>query len=46
MVVDAIAQRDYPLVIAAVIVGGLVVTVGNLIADIAYGFADPRIRAR
>jgi peptide/nickel transport system permease protein len=43
---NAIASRDYPLVIAAVLVAGIMVAVGNLLADIGYGLADPRIRAR
>ena len=43
---NAIASRDYPLVVAAVIVGAVMVTIGNFLADIGYGVADPRIRAR
>jgi peptide/nickel transport system permease protein len=46
MVTNAISARDYPLVMAAVIVGAFMVVLGNLLADIAYGFADPRIRVR
>lgn len=46
MVTNAIGMRDYPLILAAVIVGGAMVAVGNLLADIAYGLADPRIRVR
>jgi len=46
MVTNAIAQRDYPLVVAAVIVGAAVVSLGSLLADIAYALADPRVRVR
>lgn len=46
MVVNAIGVRDYPLVIASVVVGGAMVALGNLLADIAYGLADPRVRVR
>ena len=46
MVVSAIAQRDYALVVGAVVLGGFMVVVGNLLADIAYGLADPRVRVR
>jgi len=42
--VSAIGSRDYPLVIGAVIVGSIMVTVGSLIADLLYAYADPRIR--
>ena len=45
-VVSAIGVRDYPFVIASVVVGGIMVVIGNLIADIAYAWADPRIRVR
>ena len=46
MITTAIFARDYPLVIAGVIVGGVMVTLGSLLADIAYGLADPRVRVR
>jgi peptide/nickel transport system permease protein len=35
---------DYPLLMGGVLVTAVVVLVSNLIADLAYGFADPRIR--
>jgi peptide/nickel transport system permease protein len=44
--INAIATRDYALVMAAVLVGSVMVAVGTLIADIAYGLADPRVRVR
>lgn len=46
VVTNAIFSRDYPVVIAGVLVGGIMVAVGSLLADIAYGVADPRIRVR
>jgi len=46
MRVSPIGVRDYPLVIASVVVGAAMVVLGNLLADIAYGLADPRIRVR
>ena len=36
--------RDYPIVLATVMIGGTLVIIGNLLADIAYAFVDPRIR--
>ena len=42
--IDAVAQRDYPVVMAFVLLGGIAVTLGNLVADILYGVADPRIK--
>ena len=45
-VVTAIGTRDYPLVVGGVIVGSIMVTVGSLLADLLYAWADPRLRAR
>ena len=41
---QAVGQRDYPIVMAFVLLGGIAVVVGNLIADILYGVVDPRIK--
>lgn len=43
--VNAIGTRDYPLVVGAVIVGSIMVTLGSLLADMLYAWADPRLRA-
>ena len=45
-VVNAIGTRDYPLVVGGVILGSIMVTVGSLLADLLYAWADPRLRAR
>ena len=42
----AIGTRDYDLVTGTVIVGGVMVTLGSLVADLLYAVADPRLRAR
>ncbi|HSH44468.1 MAG TPA: ABC transporter permease, partial [Longimicrobiales bacterium] len=44
VIVDAIFQRDYPLVMATSFIFALVVVLGSLVADILYALADPRIR--
>jgi peptide/nickel transport system permease protein len=44
IMVDAIFQRDYPLVMATSFVFAVVVVFGNLLADVLYAVADPRIR--
>lgn len=44
VVVNAIGLRDYPMVLAGVLVGTVMVILGNLAADLAYGLADPRLR--
>jgi peptide/nickel transport system permease protein len=44
IIVDAIFMRDYPVVMATSFVFAIMVIVGNLIADMLYAVADPRIR--
>ena len=46
LAVSAIFQRDYPVVTGAALVTSAMVVLGNLIADVLYGLADPRIRVR
>ena len=41
---DAVMARDYPVVMALVTVGAILTLLGNLLADLAYAYADPRIR--
>jgi peptide/nickel transport system permease protein len=43
-VVNAIGTRDYPLVVGGVIIGSIMVTLGSLLADTLYAWADPRLR--
>jgi peptide/nickel transport system permease protein len=40
----AIEQRDYPVLMGLTFITATLVLFGNLIADILYGLADPRIR--
>ena len=44
LAVDAIAQRDYPLLQAAISILALLIVGVNLMVDLVYGFVDPRIR--
>jgi peptide/nickel transport system permease protein len=44
-IVDAILQRDYPMVMATSFVIAAMVVAGNLISDVLYAVVDPRIRA-
>jgi peptide/nickel transport system permease protein len=43
--VNALATRDYPLVLCCVILCAALVSIGNLLADLLYAAADPRLRA-
>ena len=42
----AINERDYPVLQGAVILIALGIVFTNLITDVAYGFADPRIKTQ
>ena len=44
LLVDAVAARDYPMVMGIMLVTAIVVLVANLITDLAYAVVDPRIR--
>ncbi|HLZ62643.1 MAG TPA: ABC transporter permease [Ktedonosporobacter sp.] len=41
---NSLTARDYPVLLAILIVGSIFVVLFNLIADILYGIVDPRIR--
>jgi len=42
--IRAVGGRDYPVIMATSLISAVAVLLANLIADIAYAFADPRIR--
>lgn len=46
LALDATLNRDYPVVQAIVLMSALSVILANLLADIIYGYLDPRIRVR
>lgn len=41
---EAVMARDYPLVMALVTIGAVLTMLGNLLADLSYAYADPRIK--
>lgn len=41
---DAVVMRDFPVVMGILTIGAALTLIGNLIADIAYAWADPRVR--
>lgn len=41
---EAIASRDYPVVLAAALVTSVMVVIGSLLADLLAAAADPRLR--
>ena len=44
MTVSSVGTNDYPVVLATVMMGSVMVILGNLIADILYSLVDPRIK--
>jgi peptide/nickel transport system permease protein len=43
---DSLTKRDYPVLMGILLLGAFLIVIGNLIADLLYGFLDPRITFR
>lgn len=41
---QSVMMRDYPTVMGILVIGAVLTLVGNLLADVTYSWADPRIR--
>jgi peptide/nickel transport system permease protein len=46
LLLDAVNQRDYPIITGVFLVTGLAVMLINLVVDLSYGLLDPRVRVR
>jgi len=44
LMVQAVFERDYPVIMGNLVIVASLTLVANLIADLAYGLVDPRIR--
>ncbi|OZB95367.1 ABC transporter permease [Paenibacillus sp. XY044] len=44
LVVDAINQKDIPVIQAAILITGIFTIIVNLLVDISYSYVDPRVR--
>jgi peptide/nickel transport system permease protein len=42
--VTSIGGRDYPVIMAVTLLSALLIILSSLLADVAYAWADPRIR--
>jgi peptide/nickel transport system permease protein len=40
----SVMSRDFPVIMGNLVIVAFLTLVGNLLADIAYAIADPRIR--
>ncbi len=41
---QGVMMRDYPLIMGILVIGAFLTLIGNLLADVFYSIADPRIR--
>ena len=46
LLLDAVTQRDYPIIAGVFLVVGVAVMLINLVVDLSYGLLDPRVRHR
>src|SRR6266446_5020231 len=44
LMVQAVFERDYPVIMGNLVIVSTLTLVANLLADVAYGLVDPRIR--
>jgi ABC-type dipeptide/oligopeptide/nickel transport system permease component len=42
--VDSMTARDYPMIMAVILLYGVFLSFMNLLVDVTYGVVDPRIR--
>lgn len=40
---DSLTKRDYPVLMGILLLGAVLIIIGNLIADLLYGWLDPRV---
>jgi peptide/nickel transport system permease protein len=43
---DGVMARDYPLIMGCLVLGAALTMLGNLLADLGYALADPRVREK
>jgi len=46
LLLDAVSQRDYPVITGVFLIVGVAVMVINLLVDLSYGLLDPKVRYR
>jgi peptide/nickel transport system permease protein len=44
LMVQAVYERDYPVIMGNLVIVAVLTLIANLLADLAYGLVDPRIR--
>ena len=46
LLLDAVNQRDYPIITGVFLIVGVAVMLINLLVDLSYGVLDPKVRYR
>ena len=46
LLLEAVSQRDYPIITGVFLIVGLAVVTINLLVDLSYGLLDPKVRYR
>jgi len=46
LMIEAVQQRDYPIVTGVMAFTGLIVLLINVLVDVSYGFLDPKVKYR
>ena len=46
LLLEAVSQRDYPIITGVFLIVGVVVVLINLLVDLSYGLLDPKVRYR
>ena len=46
LLLEAVSQRDYPIITGVFLIVGIVVVLINLLVDLSYGLLDPKVRYR
>jgi len=46
LLLDAVSQRDYPVITGVFLIVGVAVMMINLVVDLSYGLLDPKVRYR
>ena len=46
LLLEAVSQRDYPIITGVFLIVGVAVMVINLLVDLSYGLLDPKVRYR
>ena len=41
---DSVLSRDFPVIMGILTIGAVLTLIGNLLADLGYAWADPRVR--